>query len=125
MHISTYPGVYPIQECISDLPEPWWRSLREELLQIDEGFSWNSNRCHLKEESVKWYLQILESAVVKFMYSKSINSFDKEAIEKFEKYRTFERSDVSINAIQIAPKETVGLLAKKLNDSLDACDLIR
>ncbi|KAF7638454.1 Xpo1 domain-containing protein [Meloidogyne graminicola] len=123
-HVSTFPGLYPTQECISDLPEPWWRSLREELLQLDEGFTWSSNRYHLKEGSIKWYLQMLESAILKFVYSKEINLFDKESLEKFEQYRTFERSDVSINAIQLASQETVLLLTNKLNIFLEACDVL-
>uniref|UniRef100_A0A915MSW8 Exportin-1/Importin-beta-like domain-containing protein n=1 Tax=Meloidogyne javanica TaxID=6303 RepID=A0A915MSW8_MELJA len=101
LYISTYPGLYPIQECISDLPEPWWRSLREELLQLDE-----------------------KSVSTKFIYSEQINSLNKENFEKFEKYRNFERSDVCINSIQIAPKETVELLANKLRVSLDNRDIV-
>ncbi|KAL7073738.1 hypothetical protein ACQ4LE_007671 [Meloidogyne hapla] len=124
LYISTFPGLYPIQECISDLPEPWWRSLREELLQIDEGFNWSLNKLYLKKESIKLYLQLLESSSIKFIYSKEINSLNKELFEKFERYRNFERSDVCINSIQIAPKETVELLSNKLKVSLDKCDVI-
>ena len=124
MYISTYPGLYPIQECISDLPEPWWRSLREELLQLDESFSWSSNKLILKKQSIKIYLQLLESVSTKFIYSEQINSLNKENFEKFEKYRNFERSDVCINSIQIAPKETVELLANKLKVSLDNRDIV-
>uniref|UniRef100_A0A914LKP3 Exportin-1/Importin-beta-like domain-containing protein n=1 Tax=Meloidogyne incognita TaxID=6306 RepID=A0A914LKP3_MELIC len=124
LYISTYPGLYPIQECISDLPEPWWRSLREELLQLDESFSWSSNKLILKKQSIKIYLQLLESVSTKFIYSEQINSLSKENFEKFEKYRNFERSDVCINSIQIAPKETVELLANKLKVSLDNRDIL-
>ncbi|CAK5026587.1 unnamed protein product [Meloidogyne enterolobii] len=124
LYISTYPGLYPIQECISDLPEPWWRSLREELLQLDESFNWSSNKLILKKQSIKIYLQLLESVSTKFIYSEQINSLNKENFEKFEKYRNFERSDVCINSIQIAPKETVELLANKLKASLDNRDIV-
>ena len=44
---------------------------------------------------------------------------DKEAAEKFHDYR-ITRCDVSLNAIQMAPVETIRVLSTNLHSALDA-----
>lgn len=65
---------------------------------------------------------MLQSAIGKLTRNPQIvQHMDKEAQERFESYRTA-RSDGSVNAIQLAPKETIVLLAESLDAALDAYD---
>ena len=71
--ISTLPGIYPVQECISELPEPWWYSLREELLQLNDNSPRTAaNRAQLKSDSARWYLEMLEAAIEKLAHKPEI-----------------------------------------------------
>uniref|UniRef100_A0A914GRU2 Exportin-1/Importin-beta-like domain-containing protein n=1 Tax=Globodera rostochiensis TaxID=31243 RepID=A0A914GRU2_GLORO len=121
-NISTLPGIYPVDECLSDLPELWWCSLREQLLLSDEGPVWSAGKLRLRAESLKWYTEMLRSAIGKFTYdSARVKRLDKETLERFESYRT-ERNDVSLNAVQMEPEETIKILAHDLEQALDMFD---
>lgn len=121
LRISTLPGIYPIQECLSDLPEPWWISLTEELLQIEPG---DEGKKQLKLQSIHWFIQILEVAITKFTHNSEMDLLNKDELERFESYR-LERSNVSLNAIQIAPNETMSLFSNNLHNALNNFDANR
>ncbi|KAL3117206.1 hypothetical protein niasHT_007609 [Heterodera trifolii] len=121
-NVSTLPGTFPIDECLSELGEPWWCSLREHLLMADDGSTWNTGRQQLRNEISKLYLEMLRVIIDKFTFIPDrMKNFDKESLERFEAYRT-ERNDVSLNAIQLEPEQTVQLLAHSLEHSLDIFD---
>uniref|UniRef100_A0A915D4J8 Exportin-1/Importin-beta-like domain-containing protein n=1 Tax=Ditylenchus dipsaci TaxID=166011 RepID=A0A915D4J8_9BILA len=115
--LSTLDALYPTRECISDLPEPFWTSLREELLQGDEDKPYAANKRILCNESVKYFLELLQSATGKI-------SFFLEIETQFEAYR-ISRGDVSSNAMLISPTETINIFVTKLNESLDKENIFR
>lgn len=99
--------------------------LREELLQPDEGSALSMAKQQLGNESCKWYLNMLDMAIAKLSrFPDRISRLDKIALERFIAYRS-ERSDVSVNAIQVLPEDTIKLLAERLNGALDSFELDR
>jgi hypothetical protein len=121
LQISNLPGQYPAQECLSDLPEPWWYSLREELLQPDDGSTWSEGKRLLRDQAANWYIDMLKIAITKLAHTPEIDLLDKEAIERFKTYRKA-RSDIALNAIQMTPYETIKVLSENLHAALNAYD---
>lgn len=62
-------GVYPVEECLSDLPEEYWYALREELMESDLKMEQHrQNKLHLLKETSKFYLEMLQNVVDKIAY---------------------------------------------------------
>lgn len=123
--ISTISGIYSIEECISDLAEPFWSMLKDELLEIDLNSLLVENHKLLMQESIQYFLELLQSTIDKISYfPKVVESCDRVDLEQFEAYR-IARSDVSSNAIQIAPIETIQFLFSALDNFLKQQDIYR
>jgi len=108
-------GVYPMQENISDLAEPFWSELKEQLIHIDNNKAYAENKKLIAAESVKYFLQLLSSAIEKIAYFPGIdNVLGRAELEQFEAYRVT-RGDVSSNAMQMSAIEASTLLATTLD----------
>lgn len=71
--LSTVKGIYPVQENISDLAEPFWSELKEQLVHIDSNKAYAENKKLIAAESAKYYLQLLSSAIEKIAYVPNID----------------------------------------------------
>lgn len=125
LQISTLSGIYPTQECISDLPEPFWFTLKDDLLQMDINSPLGPNQQLLTQCSIRYFLELLQSSIEKISYLPLVKELcNQTEFEQFEAYR-IARSDVSSNAIQIASQETVQFLFASLEKFVEQQDIIR
>ncbi|KAI1729836.1 exportin 1-like protein [Ditylenchus destructor] len=123
--LSTIDGIYPCKECISDLPETFWSALREELTHADDDKPFAENKKILCTESAKFFTQILHSSISKIAYLPEVEAAcDKSQMEQFDSYR-ITRGDVSSNALQIAPIDTLNILTGSLDTFLQQRDIYR
>jgi len=73
LQLSTVKGIYPVQENISDLAEPFWSELKDQLTHIDSNKAYAENKKLIAAESAKYYLQLLSSAIEKIAYVPNID----------------------------------------------------
>ncbi|CAI4231455.1 unnamed protein product [Auanema sp. JU1783] len=112
--LSSWEGVYPMDESISDLPAVFWTTLREHLMgEKSQNVILSVRDC---------YANVLATAVTKLAYPPEnvYNSMDHEKKEKFVTYR-MARSEISLDAYYIAGgNETLNFLNQKLEEYINS-----
>lgn len=124
--ISTWPGRYPLDEFVSDAPETFWSTLKEELFSLATRIS-QPMQAKLLELCRPYYARLIESAVEKLAYvpnDEYQKLYDKEQMEAFENYR-LTRVDISVNSFAIIGHETCNFLKNKLCESINRKDCCR
>ncbi|VDK84097.1 unnamed protein product [Litomosoides sigmodontis] len=124
--ISLWPGVYPYDEVISDASEAFWNSLKQDLLSLPGSRVSEAMRNELIAECSTFYIRLQWSAITKLAYPPQnvFQLFDKEQVEKFERYRS-QRVEVSLNTFEIAPSDSTLMLVKLLGEAITETDICK
>ncbi|CAI5445413.1 unnamed protein product [Caenorhabditis angaria] len=118
--LSTLPGIYPIDEIVSDLPVVFLTTLREEVVSSMSSQS-KKNWSLVVENVAPFYAQILCSSIEKLSYPEAniFERYSKEDQDLFDEYRTT-RSEVSVDSYLLSGSQTLAFLNTKLEESLTA-----
>ncbi|VDD93933.1 unnamed protein product [Enterobius vermicularis] len=117
---STWPGNYPIDETVSEGPEVFWNSLKEEIDTLKDEEK--AKACFLVAICRPHYAALLQSAVNKIAYPPDRQlqeNYDKEQMEKLDMYRAL-RVEISVHAFAVIGQETCAFLCGQLHEAINA-----
>ncbi|KHJ96987.1 hypothetical protein OESDEN_03047 [Oesophagostomum dentatum] len=123
--ISSCDGFYAVDELISDLPAPFFTSLREHIGSI-ASCSKHDNTLNVATAVSSYYADVCRSAVTKLSYppANSFEQYDKVQKEQFNRYR-LARSEVSVDAYFMTGRDSLNFLNKELEAAITRGDLCR
>ncbi|KAK5974384.1 Xpo1 domain-containing protein [Trichostrongylus colubriformis] len=123
--ISSCDGAYAVDEMISDLPAPFFMTLREHLGANATG-SKHDVLSNVAKAVSPYYAGVCRSAVDKMSYPPAdhFDEYDKSQKEQFARYR-MARSEVSVDAYFVMGRDTLRFLNQELEASIEKGDVCR
>ncbi|VDO22955.1 unnamed protein product [Haemonchus placei] len=123
--ICSCDGAYAIDEMISDLPAPFFMTLREHLGAAATG-SKHDVLSSVARAVSSYYADVCRAAVDKMSYPPAdrFDEYDNSQKEQFARYR-MARSEVSIDAYFMMGKDTLQFLNRELGAAIEKGDLCR
>ncbi|XGW18799.1 hypothetical protein V3C99_002972 [Haemonchus contortus] len=123
--ICSCDGAYAIDEMISDLPAPFFMTLREHLGAAATG-SKHDVLSNVARAVSSYYAEVCRAAVDKMSYPPAdrFDEYDRSQKEQFARYR-MARSEVSIDAYFMMGKDTLQFLNRELGAAIEKGDLCR
>ncbi|CAJ0598113.1 unnamed protein product [Cylicocyclus nassatus] len=123
--ISSCDGFYAVDELISDMPAPFFTTLREHIGSI-ASCSRQDNTLNVATAVSSYYAEVCRTAVAKMSFppDECFKQYDKVQREQFCRYR-LARSEISIDAYFMTGRETLQFLNQELEQSIAKRDLCR